>query len=132
MVLEIYQSSPLTSTFHAARTLAQSPVFPSLCVTREEYLERGTNACRRKFAPVNWFTRDIAEDELGRDSVAGRRDTGGSRREGREKRNERKGSLVGQTKNRRKKSRAEDPLQAAAPTTGPAPDAPSMDVDPKP
>ncbi|KAB5591148.1 Actin-like protein ARP6 [Ceratobasidium theobromae] len=124
--------NPLTSTFHAARTLAQSPVFPSLCVTREEYLERGTNACRRKFAPVNWFTRDIAEDELGRDSVAGRRDTGGSRREGREKRNERKGSLVGQTKNRRKKSRAEDPLQAAAPTTGPAPDAPSMDVDPKP
>ncbi|CAE7095279.1 unnamed protein product, partial [Rhizoctonia solani] len=97
--------SPLTSTFHAARTFTRSPVFPSLCVTREEYLEGGVNACRRKFAPTNWMvteTKDTWKDK-----------EGGTRKEG-----------TGRGRGRRRKT------VTAGDAVAPAPDA--MDVDSKP
>jgi hypothetical protein len=95
-ILTHKRPSPITSTFNAARTLAQSPIFPSLCLTRAEYLERGTTACRRKFANVNWFAGEANESTLGRrESTGGRRETGTGRKE-------RKGSLLGKEAGRRK------------------------------
>ncbi|KAG8679989.1 hypothetical protein FRC09_018572, partial [Ceratobasidium sp. 395] len=57
------------------------------------YLERGTSACRRKFASVNWFTGSDAE------ATTEKRDPAASRRD-------RKGSLLGKEGGRRK-TRAE-------------------------
>ncbi|KAF8671468.1 actin family [Rhizoctonia solani] len=71
--------NPLTSSFHSARTLARSPIFPSLCVTREEYLEGGANACRRRFAPVNWLAtkeKDVGGTRKEQESGA-RKETAG-------------------------------------------------------
>ncbi|KDN46724.1 hypothetical protein RSAG8_04104, partial [Rhizoctonia solani AG-8 WAC10335] len=100
--------SPLTSTFHSARTLARSPIFPSLCVTREEYLEGGVNACRRKFAPVNWM---VTEEK---DAGGLRKEKeGGARREG-----------AGRGRGRRRKT------VTAGEGVTPGPEA--MDVDPNP
>ncbi|ELU38586.1 actin-like protein ARP6 [Rhizoctonia solani AG-1 IA] len=65
--------------FHSARTLARSPIFPSLCVTREEYLEGGANACRRRFAPVNWLAtkeKDVGGTRKEQESGA-RKETAG-------------------------------------------------------
>ncbi|KAG9086649.1 Actin- protein 6 [Ceratobasidium sp. 370] len=81
--------NPITSTFYAAHTLARSPIFPSLCITRAEYLERGTAACRRKFANVNWFAGSDA------DATTEKRELGAGRKD-------KKGSLLGKETGRRK------------------------------
>ncbi|KAG8743555.1 Actin- protein 6 [Ceratobasidium sp. 414] len=81
--------NPITSTFYAAHALARSPVFPSLCITRAEYLERGTSACRRKFASVNWFAGGDA------DATTEKREPGVGRKD-------KKGSLLGKEAGRRK------------------------------
>ncbi|CAE6485797.1 unnamed protein product [Rhizoctonia solani] len=107
----LYQAkSPLTSTFHSARALARSPVFPSLCVTRDEYLEGGVNACRRKFTPVNW-------------AMTEEKDTGGPRKE-KEVGTRRDGA--GRGRGRRRKT------VTAGEGVTPVPEAEAMDVDPKP
>ncbi|QRV93558.1 actin [Ceratobasidium sp. AG-Ba] len=81
--------NPITSTYHAAHNFANSSVFPSFCVTRSEYLERGLSACRRKFANVNWYpTGDSDGTTEKRDAGAGRKD--------------RKASLLGRELGRRK------------------------------
>ncbi|KAH7319563.1 actin-like protein ARP6 [Rhizoctonia solani] len=72
--------NPITFTFHSARTLARSPIFPSLCVTREEYLEGGVNACRRKFAPVNWMVTEEKETSGPRKEKEGRTKRDGAAR----------------------------------------------------
>jgi actin-related protein 6 len=41
--------SPITEAYYAARAFARSPNFSSFCVTKEEFAEGGSNACRRKF-----------------------------------------------------------------------------------
>ncbi|KAF8601007.1 Actin/actin-like protein [Ceratobasidium sp. AG-I] len=101
----LYQAkNPITSTFYAARAFAQSPIFPSLCVTRAEYLEKGSNACRRKFSDVNWLPFDANDPTpVRKESTSGRRDSAAGRREGRaERKVERKGSLLGKGEGRRK------------------------------
>lgn len=40
---------PILEAYHSALAFAQHPQFSNQCVTREEYLESGSNACRRKF-----------------------------------------------------------------------------------
>ncbi|KAG8680130.1 hypothetical protein FRC09_018463, partial [Ceratobasidium sp. 395] len=58
------------------------------------YLERGTSACRRKFASVNWFSGSDA------DATTEKRDPGASRKD-------RKASLLGKEGGRRKSRAAE-------------------------
>ncbi|CUA77308.1 Actin-related protein 6 [Rhizoctonia solani] len=99
--------NPLTATFHSARALARSPIFPSLCVTREEYLEGGINACRRKFAPVNWMMTE-------------EKDTGGQRKE-KEGGARREGTGRGRGRRRKTVTAGEGVVPPEA-----------MDVDPKP
>ncbi|KDQ62817.1 hypothetical protein JAAARDRAFT_122230 [Jaapia argillacea MUCL 33604] len=46
----IYQSQePITECYRSALAFVQEPDFQEYCVTRAEYLESGSNACRRKF-----------------------------------------------------------------------------------
>jgi actin-related protein 6 len=40
---------PITAAYRAAFSFVQTPDFEQMAVTREEYLEEGSNACRRKF-----------------------------------------------------------------------------------
>ncbi|KAF9518687.1 hypothetical protein BS47DRAFT_1416435 [Hydnum rufescens UP504] len=48
--VSLYTSKdPITQTYLSARAFARTPAFASACITREEYLESGSNACRRKF-----------------------------------------------------------------------------------
>ncbi|KAJ1305661.1 hypothetical protein OPQ81_000656 [Rhizoctonia solani] len=102
--------SPITSTFHSARTFARSPSFPSLCVTREEYLEAGVNACRRKFASVNWMPTE-------------EKDTGGLRKE---KEGGTRKEGIGRGKGRKRKA------VATSEEAGSVPASEAIDMDPKP
>ncbi|CAE6469955.1 unnamed protein product [Rhizoctonia solani] len=100
--------NPITSTYHSARSLACSPIFPSLCVTREEYLEGGVNSCRRKFAPVNWMVTEEKEASASRkEKEGGTKRDGATRGRGRR----RKTGTVGEVS---------------------IPEPEAMDVDPKP
>ncbi|KAG8979491.1 Actin- protein 6 [Tulasnella sp. 425] len=48
--VSVYKASePVTSVYEAAWKLSQSPGYGDLVVSREEYLESGSNACRKKF-----------------------------------------------------------------------------------
>lgn len=47
--------------YHSAVAFTQNPHFANHCVTRAEYLESGSNACRRKFK--DW--QNIAGDGSG-------------------------------------------------------------------
>lgn len=42
-------AAPITAAFHAGRAFARTPAFEAQLVTREEYMESGSSACRRKF-----------------------------------------------------------------------------------
>ena len=44
----------MTETYKAAHSFANSSAFASVLVSREEYLESGSNACRRKFRAFDW------------------------------------------------------------------------------
>ncbi|KIJ54052.1 hypothetical protein M422DRAFT_775294 [Sphaerobolus stellatus SS14] len=53
--LQLYEADdPITQTYTAAHAFANSPNFASVSVTREEYNEGGSNACRRKFRSFDW------------------------------------------------------------------------------
>lgn len=54
--------SPITEAYHAARAFARSPNFSSFCVTKEEYAEGGSNACRRKFR-ANQFSAIVSSSK---------------------------------------------------------------------
>jgi len=66
----IYSSTdPILEAYRSAITFAKSPAFPQHVVTREEYLEIGSNACRRKFRdwkPVDKDATKIREQAKGR------------------------------------------------------------------
>ncbi|KAG8930478.1 Actin- protein 6 [Tulasnella sp. 417] len=48
--VSVYKASePITSVYEAAWRLSQSPGYGDLVVSREEYFESGSNACRKKF-----------------------------------------------------------------------------------
>lgn len=61
--------SPILETYRSAAAFAQRPEFLQGCVTREEYLEFGSNACRRKFRDSK---RADKEATRGRDQAKGR------------------------------------------------------------
>lgn len=66
----IYPSNdPILETYRSAAAFAQRPEFLQGCVTREEYLEFGSNACRRKFRDSK---RADKEATRGRDQAKGR------------------------------------------------------------
>ncbi|KAH8091034.1 actin-related protein Arp6 [Cristinia sonorae] len=49
-MVELYQATdPIVSAYTAAYTFASQPAFQQRLVTRAEYLESGSSACRRKF-----------------------------------------------------------------------------------
>ncbi|KAF8495084.1 actin family [Gautieria morchelliformis] len=51
----IYESTePTMQAYKSAHALANSDYYNSLVVTREEYNEGGSNACRRKFRDFDW------------------------------------------------------------------------------
>lgn len=76
----IYPSSePALEAYHSALAFAQHPHFSNQCVTREEYLESGSHACRRKFK--DW--QDVAGGGSGGGSGPGIR-TSASSNAGRE------------------------------------------------
>ncbi|KAF5381187.1 hypothetical protein D9757_007896 [Collybiopsis confluens] len=60
--VQIYQSEdPIVEAYRSAQMFASKPDFSSQCVTREEYLESGSNASRRKFR--DWQVRVQGERE---------------------------------------------------------------------
>lgn len=61
MIIPILHS-PITEAYHSAVAFAGHPQFAEQLVTRAEYLEGGSNACRRKFR--DWRSSDeAARDE---------------------------------------------------------------------
>lgn len=48
--------SPITAVYSSALAFASSAEFPEYTVTRTEYLESGSNACRKKF--LDWKVAD--------------------------------------------------------------------------
>ncbi|KAF8510007.1 actin-domain-containing protein [Hysterangium stoloniferum] len=51
----VYKSkNPLIETYKSAHAFSNSEDFPSICVTKAEYSEGGSNACRRKFRQFDW------------------------------------------------------------------------------
>lgn len=55
--------SPITEAYHSAFSFASHPHFSEYAVTKAEYMEGGSNACRRKFKnqrPVDEPSKDDA------------------------------------------------------------------------
>ncbi|KAF8583586.1 Actin/actin-like protein [Ramaria rubella] len=68
----VYESKdPIIETYKSAYALANSDDFRQFAVTREEYNEGGSNACRRKFRNLDW---DPVKDKTTQTSRAVRRD----------------------------------------------------------
>lgn len=44
----------MTEAYRAAHAFARSPAFAQRAITRAEYMEHGSGACRRKFREHNW------------------------------------------------------------------------------
>ncbi|CAL1712194.1 unnamed protein product [Somion occarium] len=58
--VDIFQSQePILEAYHAAHAFSRTPQFTQCLVTRAEYQEMGSNACRRKFR--DWRSTDTAE-----------------------------------------------------------------------
>lgn len=57
--------SPVLETYHSAIAYTQHTDFVDQCVTRAEYLESGSNACRRKFK--DW--KDVGSDDPSGSSI---------------------------------------------------------------
>ncbi|PCH39816.1 actin-like protein ARP6 [Wolfiporia cocos MD-104 SS10] len=62
-------SSPILEAYRSAVAFARTPEFAQRVVTREEYLEMGSNACRRKFADWKPIDKDATK---GRDQTRAR------------------------------------------------------------
>jgi actin-related protein 6 len=62
---------PIIQTYKSAYALANSGNYNSLVVTREEYNEGGSNACRRKFRDFDW---DPIKDKNAQASRSTRKD----------------------------------------------------------
>lgn len=45
--------------YHGGVALASAPAFDQLVITRAEYQESGSNACRRKFRDWKWRPEDV-------------------------------------------------------------------------
>lgn len=54
-------SSPITEAYRSASVFAGQPLFMELSVTKAEYMEGGSNACRRKFK--DWRASDEGAKE---------------------------------------------------------------------
>ncbi|KAF8332777.1 actin-domain-containing protein [Cantharellus anzutake] len=67
----IYEAKdPVTATFESLHSFSPSTSYSAKCVTKEEYLEGGTNMCRRKFTQ-NWeLGFDLGNDAKNRHSDA--------------------------------------------------------------
>ena len=67
----ILYDSPITEAYYAARVFARSPNFSSFCVTKEEFAEGGSNACRRKFRDNQFggIVSSPAEGKAGEDEA---------------------------------------------------------------
>ncbi|KAL5501343.1 ARP6_2 [Sanghuangporus vaninii] len=60
--VRIYESSnPIIAAYLAGAEFARQPGLANVCVTRAEYQEAGSRACRRKFKYATWQARE--EDE---------------------------------------------------------------------
>jgi actin-related protein 6 len=73
--------SPITEAYYAARAFARSPTFSSFCVTKEEYAEGGSNACRKKFR-TNQFGAIVSSsrgEKAGEDEVLTEEETRSSK-----------------------------------------------------
>jgi hypothetical protein len=57
-----HSKSPITQAYRAARSFAQTTSFTKSTVSREEYLEGGSNACRKRFAKWNWREKKPTEE----------------------------------------------------------------------
>ena len=67
--------SPITEAYRSAFAFASGPQFAEHLVTRAEYLEGGSNACRRKFK--DWRSSDEDEVNLKVKGKGRQRDEGG-------------------------------------------------------
>lgn len=73
--VEVYPSEePIIETYKAAHAFANSSLYGNYTVSREEYNEGGSNACRRKFRQFDWnpikkkpqtSTRSLRRDKNG-------------------------------------------------------------------
>ena len=52
----------MTATYLAGAELGRQPGIANVCVTRAEYQEAGSNACRRKFKYATWQVHEDRED----------------------------------------------------------------------
>ena len=59
--------SPITEAYYGARAFARSPNFSSFCVTKEEYAEGGSNACRKKFLANQFGGIASSKEKAGED-----------------------------------------------------------------
>ncbi|EIW68065.1 hypothetical protein TREMEDRAFT_40155 [Tremella mesenterica DSM 1558] len=72
-IFEAYD--PASQPYHAAQSLIQSSTYPSLPITRAEYLETGSSICRRKlsvfsqppYSPLSGSVPEIVDGELSDD-----------------------------------------------------------------
>ncbi|KAI0688710.1 actin-like protein Arp6 [Cytidiella melzeri] len=65
----IYQSpDPVLEAFNGALSFARNPEFPDRVVTREDYLEMGSTACRRKFQ--DW--KPVERESKGKEVLRGK------------------------------------------------------------
>lgn len=62
---------PIIQTYKSAHAFANSDGYHSLTITREEYNEGGSNACRRKFRDLDW---DPMKDKITQASRSTRKD----------------------------------------------------------
>ena len=62
--------SPVTEAYRSALAFASQPQFEDHLVTRAEYLEGGSNACRRKFK--DWRSSDEASKDETKVKVKGK------------------------------------------------------------
>jgi len=62
LLILISMRSPITEAYRSAFAFASQDQFAEFSVTRAEYLESGSNACRRKFK--DWRSSDeVSKDE---------------------------------------------------------------------
>lgn len=56
--------SPITEAYRSAIKFTDQPQFSSRLVTRAEYQESGSNACRRKFRDWQWAREGQGKEEM--------------------------------------------------------------------
>lgn len=62
---------PIIQTYKSAHAFANSDNYHTLTITREEYNEGGSNACRRKFRDFDW---DPKKDKISQGSRSTRKE----------------------------------------------------------